>query len=65
MACAIKVTGVTAQVVDFPDSASAHSFAAQSSRGGDLRTAAETTPGAPAVQDLSLRESAQSHTYHI
>ncbi|MEO5618320.1 MAG: peptidylprolyl isomerase [Candidatus Eisenbacteria bacterium] len=50
-----KLEGITAQVIDFPDSAAAASFTAHSGLGADLHAAAAMVPGAPPVRDLNVR----------
>ena len=50
-----KLEGITTQVIDFPDSASAAAFTAHSGQGADLHAAAAMVPGAPAVRDLTVR----------
>jgi len=47
--------GITTQVVDFPDSASAFAFAQHSGHGGDLHAAAGMVANAPPVRDLTVR----------
>ncbi len=50
-----RLEGVSAQVIDFADSAAAAAFTAHSGHGADLHAAAAMVPDAPPVRDLTVR----------
>lgn len=50
-----QLEGITTQVIDFADSAAAFAFTRHSGQGADLHAAAALVPGAPPVQDLTVR----------